>query len=212
MVENGALSSLRGSGLGRINPGDVLFASVPRRPEWEGRTLKQVARRMVLPPEQAATRVLNEDRRAVVIVEVADEGDIRTVMQHSSTMIGSDGVPASGSNPHPRLYGTFPRVLGRYVREQGVLSLPEAIRRMTSFPAQKFRLADRGVVRPGAYADLVVFDPETIADEGTVATPRAYPRGIRSVFVNGVRVVDGGAHTGARPGRALRRNATARES
>jgi N-acyl-D-aspartate/D-glutamate deacylase len=212
VVENGALSSLRGSGLGRINPGDVLFASVPRRPEWEGRTLKQVARRMVLPPEQAATRVLNEDRRAVVIVEVADEGDIRTVMQHSSTMIGSDGVPASGSNPHPRLYGTFPRVLGRYVREQGVLSLPEAIRRMTSFPAQKFRLADRGVVRPGAYADLVVFDPETIADEGTVATPRAYPRGIRSVFVNGVRVVDGGAHTGARPGRALRRNATARES
>ena len=123
----------------------------------------------------------------------------------SKKRICSDGIPASGSNPHPRLYGTFPRVLGRYVREEGVMPLEEAIRRMTSFAARKFRLADRGVIRAGAFADLVLFDAATIIDEGTYASPRRYPRGIRSVLVNGVRVVDEGVHTGARPGRALRR-------
>jgi len=209
VVQNGALStSGPEGGLGRVGAKDVLFASVPGRPDWEGKSLEEVARRLALPPEFAARRVLREQGGAVVIVEAADENDIRTVMRHPSTMIGSDGIPASGSNPHPRLYGTFARVLGRYVREQGVLPLEEAIRRMSSFPARKFRLADRGVVRPGAHADLVLFDPDSIADEGTYAAPRRHPRGIEAVFVNGVRVVEAGQHTGARPGRALRRAAT----
>lgn len=206
VVQNGALSARGEEGaLGRIAPKDILFASVTRRPQWEGRTLEQVARGLGIPPELAARRVLNDEGGAVVIVEVADEADVRTVMGHPSTMIGSDGIPASGSNPHPRLYGTFPRVLGRYVRDQGVMPLEEAIRRMTSFPARKFHLADRGVIRAGAFADLVLFDPAAIIDEGTYASPRRYPRGIRAVLVNGVRVVDEGVHTGARPGKALRR-------
>jgi N-acyl-D-amino-acid deacylase len=134
-----------------------------------------------------------------------DEADVRTVMQHPTTMIGSDGVPASGAKPHPRLYGTFPRVLGRYARTEGLLSLSEAIYRMTGFPATKFRLRERGFVRPGGYADLVVFDPATIMDTGTYADPRQYPTGVHHVFVNGTAVVREGQHTGARPGRALRR-------
>lgn len=211
VVQNGALRIAGPEGaLGRIAARDVLFASVPKHPSWEGKTLEQVARQLYLSPEPAARRVLQEDRGAVVVIEVADEKDICTVLAHPTTMIGSDGVPASGSNPHPRLYGTFPRVLGRYVREEGVLSLPEAIRRMTSMPAQKFRLDDRGVLRPGAFADLVLFDPAVIADEGTYDSPRRYPRGIDSVFVNGVRVVERGVHTGARSGRALRRSAASR--
>src|SRR5204863_8717393 len=96
-------------------------------------------------------------------------------------------------------------VLGQYVREARVLDLPTAIHRMTGMPAKKFQLADRGAVRPGAFADLVVFDPATIADVATYEEPRRFPTGIRAVYVNGVQVARDGAHTGTRPGRALRR-------
>jgi N-acyl-D-aspartate/D-glutamate deacylase len=133
-----------------------------------------------------------------------DEADVRTVMAHPTTMIGSDGVPAGGK-PHPRLYGCFPRVLGHYVREAKVLDLATAIHRMTGMPAAKFRLADRGVVRPGAFADLVVFDPARIADVATYEDPCRFPAGVTAVYVNGVAVARDGVHTGARPGRALRR-------
>jgi N-acyl-D-amino-acid deacylase len=206
VVHNNALGARGEEGaLGRIRAADVIFASVPRRPEWEGRTLAEISCLLALPAKAAAHRALKLEPGAVVIVEVAAESDVRTVLRHPTTMIGTDGIPAAGSNPHPRLYGTFARVLGRYVREQGVLPLEEAIRRMTSFPAEKFRLADRGVIRVGAYADLVLFDPATIAEAGTLTDPRHHPHGIEHVFVNGVQVVDGGEHTGARPGRALRR-------
>src|SRR5262249_2718287 len=114
------------------------------------------------------------------------EEDVRTVLRHPGTMIGSDGVPAAGGRPHPRLYRTFPRVLGRSTRHLGLLTLPEAVHRMTGLPAATFGLADRGVIRPGAYADLVIFDPATIADRGTYESPRQYPAGIRHVLVNGV--------------------------
>jgi N-acyl-D-amino-acid deacylase len=133
-----------------------------------------------------------------------DEADVKTVLAHPSTMIGSDGVPAGGK-PHPRLYGCFARVLGRYVREEKVLDLATAIHRMTGMAARKFQLADRGMVRPGAFADLVVFDPARIDDVATYESPRQAPTGIRAVYVNGVAVARDGAHTGARPGRALRR-------
>jgi N-acyl-D-amino-acid deacylase len=135
-----------------------------------------------------------------------DEADVRTVMAHPTTMIGSDGVPAAGSRPHPRLYGCFPRVLGHYVREERVLDLTTAIHRMTGMPAVKFRLADRGAIRPGAFADPVVFDPARIADTATYEEPRRFPAGITAVYVNGTAVAGDGAHTGARPGRALHRS------
>jgi N-acyl-D-aspartate/D-glutamate deacylase len=156
-------------------------------------------------PDAASDRILASTGDACfVVIFTMDEADVRTVLTHPSTMIGSDGVP-TGGKPHPRLYGCFPRVLGTYVREQGVIDLSTAIHRMTGMPAAKFRLIDRGAVRPGAFADLVVFDPATIGDVATYADPRRFPAGIRAVYVNGTAVARDGAHTGARPGRALRR-------
>ena len=104
---------------------------------------------------------------------------------------------------HPRAYGTFPRVLGRYVREERVLTLADAIRKMTSLPAQVLRLEDRGRLRQGYWADIVVFDPERIIDRATYEEPHQYSEGIEYVLVNGVVVLDAGEHTGARPGRAI---------
>jgi N-acyl-D-aspartate/D-glutamate deacylase len=126
-------------------------------------------------------------------------------MSHPTTMIGSDGIPSLGGKPHPRLYGTFAKVLGFYARDEGVLTVEEAVHRMTGMPAAKFGLADRGVIAEGAYADLVLFDPASIADVATYESPRQYPAGIHAVWVNGTAVVRDGEHTGARPGRALRR-------
>jgi N-acyl-D-amino-acid deacylase len=208
VIQNNALNE-RGvqGGIGRVAPKDILFASTPHHAEYEGKTLQDLCEQFGLPAEAAAQRVLEaEGMGAVVVLEMMDEDDIRTVMRHPTTMIGSDGVPAAGAKPHPRLYGTFPRVLGRYARAEGLLSLEEAVYRMTGFPATKFRLRERGFVRPGFYADLVVFDPATILDTGTYADPRQYPAGIQHVFVNGVQVMHDGQHTGARPGRALRRD------
>ena len=144
-----------------------------------------------------------QDGHAVMVVlHMMDEADLRTVMRHESTMIGSDGDPA-GSHPHPRLYGTFPRVLGRYAREQGVLPLVDAVHRMTGLPAHAFGLADRGVLAPGAFADVVVFDPERIVDTSTSPDPCQFPEGIDAVVVNGECVVRDGAGTDARPGRVV---------
>jgi N-acyl-D-amino-acid deacylase len=119
-------------------------------------------------------------------------------------MIGSDGLPHD-EHPHPRLWGTFPRVLGHYRRDVGLFSLEEAVRKMTSITARQFGLKDRGVIRDGAYADLVLFDPDTVADRATFDTPCEPSAGIQMVMVNGRIVWQDGAHTGARPGRALRR-------
>jgi N-acyl-D-aspartate/D-glutamate deacylase len=105
--------------------------------------------------------------------------------------------------PHPRFYGTFPRVLGVYVREKEVLTLPDAVRKMTSFPAQITGLTDRGLLRPGMVADITIFDPKTVSDKATFQNPLQYPVGILYVVVNGVVVIDQGQHTGAKPGRVL---------
>ncbi len=212
VVQNGAFRKTakaadepQESGLGTVRAEDVLFASCPRRPEWEGQTLAALAEAWDLPPEDAAERILDvEGQAAFVVIFMMDEGDVRTVLRHPTTMIGSDGLIA-GEKPHPRLYGCFPRVLGRYARDEGVIDLATAVHKMTGMPATKFQLRDRGVLRPGAFADIVVFDPTTIRDTATYEEPKRYPEGIRAVFVNGVAVARDGAHTGARAGRALRR-------
>ena len=204
VVQNDALGEGRG-GMGRVPADKVLLASTPRHPEHEGMTLRQLCDEWKIGELAAAQRVLDEEGAgAVVVIETMNEEDVRTVMRHRSTMIGSDGI-AAGSRPHPRLYGTFPRVLGHYAREGGLMTLHEAIHRMTGFPAAKFRLEGRGFVRAGCFADLVVFDPATIIDTATYQEPCRYPAGISHVFVNGVEVAGNGRHTGARPGRALRR-------
>ena len=124
-------------------------------------------------------------------------------------MIGSDGSALApygdmaDSKPHPRSYGTFPRVLGEYAREQRVLSLPQAVHKMTGLPARRFGLADRGVIRVGAKADLVVFDSARVADQATYEDPHRYPVGIEHVLVNGRVVVRDGEHSGNLPGRVL---------
>ena len=205
VLQNGGLdeSGARG-GVGRVAPENLLIASVPSHPEWEGKRLDRLAAEMDLGALEAARRIVAEDPGTLIVMESMNEDDVRTVMAHPSTMIGSDGL-AMGGKPHPRLYGTFPRVIGHYARDRGIMPLEQAIHRMTAMPAEKFHLADRGVLRAGAFADLVIFNAKEILDTATYADPRRYPVGISHVIVNGTMVVRDGAHLGARPGRALRR-------
>ena len=146
-----------------------------------------------------------------VVVCSIDEDDVRTLLRSPAVLVGSDGRSVAADSvagqgrPHPRFYGTFPRALGHYARDLGVLSLPEALYKMTGGPARVLGLADRGLLREGYRADVTVFDPTTILDRATYESPHQYPVGISTVIVNGVVVVDAGAHTGARPGTVLRR-------
>ncbi|GAB4028230.1 N-acyl-D-amino-acid deacylase family protein [Spirosoma koreense] len=144
-------------------------------------------------------------KRIQMVYHTMSETDVENILRYPNTMIASDaGVATFGSGmPHPRAYGTNARVLGRYVRERHVIPLEEAIRRMTSLPAQRFRLTDRGLLRPGYAADVVVFDERTIADRATYDQPHAYTTGISWVLVNGAPVVEDGKHNGQRPGQLL---------
>jgi N-acyl-D-amino-acid deacylase len=139
------------------------------------------------------------------------EGDMTFAMRQPYTSIGSDGAAiaidgpaAKQSQPHPRWYGTFPRILGRYVREQKILSLEEAVKKMTSMNADKISLRERGLLKEGYWADIAIFDPKTVADRATFEKPHQYPVGIPYVIVNGEVVIDGEKHTGALPGQVLR--------
>ena len=194
-----------GSGLGHAEPADVVIASTSGHPEWEGRSIADFAEEWGVPGQEAAERVLSEEPMTTIIIHSMSEDDVRQVMRHPSTMIGSDGIPSIEGRPHPRLYGTFARVLGHYARELGLFSIEEAVYRMTGFAARKFGLADRGLLREGAFADLVVFDPATILDAGSYEEPHHPPKGIHHVFVNGTHSVRDAAHTGARAGLPVRR-------
>jgi N-acyl-D-aspartate/D-glutamate deacylase len=181
-----------------------VVVSSSRSHRHDGRSLQQIADEAGVEPFQALVDVLREEElEASMIVFSMQEEDLVEALRHPLTMIGSDGLPHD-VHPHPRLWGTFPRVLGHYAREVGLFSLEEAVRRMTSLPAAQFGLVDRGSLRPGAYADLVLFDPTTIADRATFEFPTRPAAGIEMVMVNGRVVWQGGAATGARPGRALR--------
>ena len=144
-------------------------------------------------------------KRIQMVYHTMSETDVENILRYPNTMIASDaGVAKFGSGmPHPRAYGTNARVLGRYVRERHIIPLEEAIRRMTSLPAQRFRLTDRGLLRPGYAADIVVFDEKTVADRATYEQPHAYTTGISWVVVNGAPVVENGQHNGQRPGQLL---------
>ena len=204
IVQNGGFETSP-SALGSIAPEHVVIASASKRPDWEGRSIAQLALELELPARAAALRALELSPGVTAVMHSMNEDDVRTVMRHKSTMIGSDGIPSLPGKPHPRLWGTFARVLGRYARDLGLFPLEEGIHRMTGFPARKFGLRDRGVIRENAAADIVIFDAARIIDVGTYEDPNHPPAGIHHVFVNGTRVVRDGAHTGARPGRPLRR-------
>ena len=172
------------------------------RPEFAGQTLDSIAKQLGCDIAQAATELLP----AGAIYFMMSEDDVRRVLSYPHTMIGSDGLPHD-EHPHPRLWGTFPRVLGHYVRDVKLFPLEEAVRRMTALPAAQFGLKDRGSLRVGAFADLVLFDPQRIADTATFERPKTPAAGVTFVMVNGRMVWKDGAATGSRPGRALRRNA-----
>ncbi|NBS57189.1 MAG: D-aminoacylase, partial [Betaproteobacteria bacterium] len=135
-----------------------------------------------------------------------DEGDVQRILKFEHTMVGSDGLPHDAA-PHPRLWGTFPRVLGHYSRDLGLFPLETAVHKMTGLTAATFGLADRGVIREGAWADITLFDAEMVAEGATFARPIQAAKGIDTVIVNGEAVWREGGPTGARPGRHLRRTA-----
>ncbi len=183
-----------------------IIASVKYEHEkYEGKYISDIAAELGMSIGDAVRKILHDEENSPsVIMFIMDEDDVRRVVADPQSMIGSDGLPSEGK-PHPRLYGTMARTIQRYVREEPVISLEEAVRKMTSFPAKKHLLKDRGELRAGAFADAVVFNPDTIADVATYAEPRQYPAGIEYVVVNGQVAVDQGRQTGARAGRMLRR-------
>ena len=150
----------------------------------------------------------------MAIYHCLSEDDVRTITAHPATMVASDGwvLPFGEGMTHPRLYGTYPRVLAHFVRDRGLFSLEEAIRKMTSLPAQRMGLHDRGLLRPGMAADIVVFDPNTIRDHATWDDPHQYPDGIAAVIVNGALTVEDGDHLGTRDGMMLKGPAAAANS
>lgn len=170
------------------------------RPEVAGRDLDDIAAEMGCSKEEAAEALLP----AGAIYFMMDEEDVQRVLQYPHAMVASDGLPHD-IFPHPRLWGTFPRVLGHYSRDLGLLTLEDAVYRMSGLPAAEFRLTGRGVIAEGNFADIVVFDAATVIDKADFATPTEPAAGIDKVFVNGVAVWCDGAPTGARPGKALRR-------
>ncbi len=171
------------------------------RPEFSGKDLDEVAKELGLSRVEAAKAV---SPAGAIYFQMSEE-DVRRVMQYPGAMIGSDGLPWD-SIPHPRLWGTFPRVLGHYARDEKLMSLPEAVHRMTGRPASQFKLTDRGAIRAGAFADLVLFDKSTIIDSATFDHPDRPATGIETVMVNGSTVWQSGDETGARPGRTLLRS------
>jgi len=190
----------------------VLIASAKNHPQHEGKTVAEVAELEGKEEMDAVFDLLiAEDAHVAIVSFGMSEEDVRRVMRSPFGMVGSDGraVAPRGvlgrGKPHPRYYGTFPRVIGHYVRE-GVITLQEAVRKMTSAPAQRLGLRNRGLLREGFKADIAVFDPANVKDEATFVDPHRFASGIPYVFVNGTLVVDNGEHTGALPGKALRKN------
>jgi N-acyl-D-amino-acid deacylase len=178
----------------------VLITWSKAAPDQAGRELTDIARDWGVGILEAAERL----QPAGAIYWMMDEADVRRVLAFPRTMIGSDGLPHD-IHPHPRLWGTFPRVLGHYCREIGLFGLETAVHKMTGLSASRFGLTGRGIVAAGAYADLTVFDPDTIIDRATFADPTLPAAGIEHVFVNGRPVWSGAKPTGDYPGRALRR-------
>ncbi len=194
----------------RVGWENVMISYCPKRKDAEGRRLSEIARARGTDPIEAAIElIVEESGKAYMILFQLDEADLRAALVHPHVMIGSDGSALAPygalgeGKPHPRSYGTFPRVLGEYAREQRTLPLATAVHKMTGLPAARLGLRDRGVVRPGARADLVVFDARRVADRATYEDPHRYPEGIEHVVVNGRFVVKNGEHTGSLPGKVL---------
>jgi N-acyl-D-amino-acid deacylase len=176
-----------------------------------GKTLAEVAKSRGKSPEDTAMDLVIEDgSRVSTVYFLMSEENVRKGIQQPWVSFGSDGAslspegPFLKANPHPRAYGNFARLLGKYVRDEKVIALEEAVRRLTSLPAENLKLDRRGKLKTGWFADVVVFDPSKIQDHATYEKPHQYATGVAHVFVNGVQVLKNGEHTGARPGRVVR--------
>ena len=191
------------------NPEGVVIARFVSEPHYEGMNMLQIADELGCDPAEAALRVY-ESGESQVIIHMMQDVDVDVIAGHPLISVGSDGSSLSTEGilsvgrPHPRSYGTNPRFLARFVRERNVVSLSEAIRKMTSLPASRMGLTRRGRVAPGFAADLVVFDADTVSDTATFDSPHSYPTGIPHVAVNGVMVIEDGRFTGQTPGKVIR--------
>jgi len=201
----------------RGGPDRALISRFDVDPSLEGLTVKDVAEKWNIPPDEAAIKLVEiavkEESSLGIINFNQSEENIIKIMRKPWVMIATDGyalapygILAKGV-PHPRSYGTYPRVLGKYVREMKVLTLEDAIRKMTSLPASKLKLHDRGILRPGFWADIVIFDPKEVIDKADYLNPKKYPKGIKFVIVNGEIVIENGEHTEKLSGKVLRRKA-----
>ena len=206
----GTWQNVQLAAIGRTR-GSATAGESPNR-KYEGMRVAEAAQQAGKDPFDFVFDLLIEERGSVACVYfIIDEADLELAMKQPWVAVGSDGSslaidgPLRAGVPHPRNFGTFPRVLGRYVRERKVISLEEAIRKMTTLPASILGLSDRGAIKAGQWADLVLFDQNTVADRATFEDPFQYPVGIDTVLVNGTVVLDEGKHTNARPGKVLKR-------
>jgi N-acyl-D-amino-acid deacylase len=200
LVERGQLFA----GAGGLRDVRIGYLHRPDNLRWEGRTLGDLIDETGKDPVDAlCDLLLDEDLSPNEVTTGPHLDGIRRFLRHPIGMVGTDSTFV-GDKPSPRTYGSFPRILGQFVRDEALLSLEEAVRRMTSAAAARLGLDDRGTLRDGATADIVVFDPATVRSNATYDEPRRFPDGIDRVIVNGELVVDGGSHTGRTPGRALR--------
>jgi N-acyl-D-amino-acid deacylase len=195
---------------------DAIFISAVKTDKWrsiEGQSIAEITRLTGRPDawQTLFELLIDENGEGTMTIELMDEQDIRRIMTARYTMVGTDGwgINPAGvlghGKPHPRYYGTYPRILGKYVREEGVLTLEDAVRRMTSFPARRFGLRDRGLLQEDLWADVVVFDAERVRDKATYLEPHRFPEGIVHVLVNGQIVVENEQQTDKLPGKVLRR-------
>ena len=205
LIRQGVTAQIQGYG----GPDGALFASFPAKPEYEGLHLGEIAEDMRCEPEEAVMQLYETAEASLVLHSMSDE-DVVEIAKSPLIAVASDGSslrtegPLSRGKPHPRNYGTNARFLAHMVREQGLVSLEEAVRKMTTLPASRLGLTQRGRLAPGYAADIVAFDPDTVEDRATFADPHQYAVGVRHVFVNGQAAVTDGRSTGATPGKVLR--------
>jgi len=212
-MEEGKSGLLRAEGWN-----SVMISYCKGHRDYEGKFISEISKLKKTDPYDFVFDLLIEEKASVAIVLFTMcEKDMRTVLRHHTSMIGSDssatspyGVLGKGK-PHPRAYGTFPRVLGEYARKRKVLTLENAVRKMTSFPARKLKLKDRGLIKERMWADITVFDPRKVVDKATYAEPHQYPVGIKYVIVNGIVAMENGQHTKALNGKVLRFHTTKKQ-
>ncbi|AJY76770.1 N-acyl-D-amino-acid deacylase family protein [Paenibacillus beijingensis] len=186
---------------------NMMICSVekPENKTFEGRNVEELANQLNQDPITFMLNLLDDEEGRVMMINFQqDKNDLEAIMTSDLQMFGSDGLPLRGKKAHPRLYGSFARVLGTYVREHGLLTLERAVMKMTYMPANRLGLFDRGLIRPGMAADLTIFNRQTITDLASYTNPAVHPKGIETVIVNGALVLENGSITGELPGKALR--------